>query len=855
MTASSEPAPLALSRLRRSTAGARMGALINAEIDDDLALLFAEDEEDEEFELEAASEGGSGAAMGEDEEEEDVMMSSSSSDEEETDKGPNAQDDDFEGEKELQQQARLDAKKKKKKAGENLRLTALRKRAMASSATVRQKAAKQTTTEIDAAAARQSEEADEKNQGRDFENDGSASRASPALSSDTMTSAELARKRKKKSDRISWLPSASIAPQRSSSRRQTMANKQQTHERLQSSEAKRLRLLAIMEAAAKRKEKTKRPAKTQADRLAEAVRTEQLNSRSLNTWEETERRRVEEREARLRALQERRLEGAVVTFWSGKAVWIDGRLVKVGEIEIKAKEVEKEEGKKRKAKDGGEGRGKARKGEDGKAIAAAPVQAPGFAEESAASPLKTFEQPMAGPSGEASDEQRPAQGSQQQIQPGSVPAHAAQESAQKPLNTEAQSQQDAEKLPASSSAAAELGREAGQNTSAVPEQTRMDDNTQPAPIDTTTNPSTVARPQTASQSTLVPYASTEVLSHGDSMEPKEREAMAQANVPQHASAAEASGQADKEEKPTEICAADNGRPLPQPTPAPLPTEQSTPAEPASAAPADLATPTPAFSPEIKDTQTLDTPIIPSAPPIEETTSREAYIFTDFDTHPSVEKSAYSIFFPSKTADPSTNITSTTAGDHPSSTRPSQSRASKSTKSATTAKQAPIPLCPITSHPARYRDPLTQLAYASTLAYREIHETLRNRYAWSSVLGCFCGPIGVGARGVPERFLAPNTVPKDVGVDVGGNVRGSSLTELENSTPAVTGVATPGISAEPAATGKSDKTMTNGGSDSAVLIQDSTINKTSATEAVPSAPLPTAPAWSSSTPDVTVMGNN
>lgn len=36
--------------------------------------------------------------------------------------------------------------------------------------------------------------------------------------------------------------------------------------------------------------------------------------------------------------------------------------------------------------------------------------------------------------------------------------------------------------------------------------------------------------------------------------------------------------------------------------------------------------------------------------------------------------------------------------------------------------------------------------------------LAGRYAWSGFLGCFVGELGGGARGVPERFLAPNAAP-------------------------------------------------------------------------------------------------
>lgn len=64
------------------------------------------------------------------------------------------------------------------------------------------------------------------------------------------------------------------------------------------------------------------------------------------------------------------------------------------------------------------------------------------------------------------------------------------------------------------------------------------------------------------------------------------------------------------------------------------------------------------------------------------------------------------------------------------------------------------LCVITSLPARYRDPQTGLPYANAYAYREIRRAAEQKYAWSSMLGCYVGPIGFAARGVPERFLDP-----------------------------------------------------------------------------------------------------
>lgn len=59
---------------------------------------------------------------------------------------------------------------------------------------------------------------------------------------------------------------------------------------------------------------------------------------------------------------------------------------------------------------------------------------------------------------------------------------------------------------------------------------------------------------------------------------------------------------------------------------------------------------------------------------------------------------------------------------------------------------------ITSLPSRYRDPDTSLPFANAYAHKEIQHTVDQRYAWSPMLGCYVGPAGVAARGVPERFL-------------------------------------------------------------------------------------------------------
>lgn len=263
-------------RGKRATAGRHMSALLDAEADDDLALLFEEVDDDNEF------------SEAEDDGDDDMRMDSSSEDDE--DRGPNAKENEDEGEQELQKEVR--AERKKRRAQDDLRLKALRKK-----------------VKIDPTAV-------------------SAPPPRP----------------KKKSERISWLPTPEEGPTRSSSRRQTMQNKELTHARLKDSEEKRVRLIATMEEAAKRKAHLKPKERTQAEWLAEAARVERLNSKSLNRWEETEKRKADERRTKIEALQNRRLEGPVMSYWSGIATWVDGRLSRVGKVDIKSKpKPEKEE--------------------------------------------------------------------------------------------------------------------------------------------------------------------------------------------------------------------------------------------------------------------------------------------------------------------------------------------------------------------------------------------------------------------------------------------------------------------------------------------------------------------------------
>ena len=217
----------------------------------------------------------------EDEDASDAQLDSSSDDE---DQGPTKGDDDLAGEKELQKQDRLERSKKRKAQGVFKRPSALRKKVKI---------------------------------------DPSATPTTPAP------------RPRKKSERVSWVPTEADAPVRASSRKQTVKNRAVVRQRLVESEQTRIKLLQQMEAAAKRKEALKPKALTQADRMEEAAKTERKNAKSLNRWEESEKKRSEEQKAKLEALHNRQLTGPVVAWWSGLARWVNGKIGQLGVKEIR----------------------------------------------------------------------------------------------------------------------------------------------------------------------------------------------------------------------------------------------------------------------------------------------------------------------------------------------------------------------------------------------------------------------------------------------------------------------------------------------------------------------------------------
>lgn len=287
---------LATSRAKRSTAGNRMKSMLANEEpaaeDSDLELLFAEDDDDAGFTDEEKDDAS------------DVQMDSSSDDEDDKD---GAAADDLEGEKELERQAREKRNAQRKRKAQEAIPMKFRKK-------VRIEQPPSATGESATGSPAPS------------------TTGTPAASSVRQGPTPRPPRPKKKSERTSWLPTPADMPTRASERRTTKMSKEQLHQKMIDDEIRRKKLMEKMEKNAKRLEALKKPPMTQAERLAEAALVEKRNEKSLNRWEEAEKVREEERLRKIAALNNRKLDGPVVTFWSGIQTLEEGQQKHVGKM-------------------------------------------------------------------------------------------------------------------------------------------------------------------------------------------------------------------------------------------------------------------------------------------------------------------------------------------------------------------------------------------------------------------------------------------------------------------------------------------------------------------------------------------
>ena len=549
-------------REKRKTAGNRY--------DRDMVLEeAAEEQEPDEVTLLFAAEG--------EEEDEEFKSEASDADEmsssDDDDQGPNAGADELEGEKELEKQVKAE-KAKKRKAELALTSTAgLRKR--------------------------------------------------PKV--DPTQPKPIVKKPSKKKERLTWLPQQDAANARSSLRMQTIAHREETLRRLKESEVQFNKSKAIREKREKEKAKDAPKAMTQADRLAEAERIERRNAKSLNRWETMEKKRIEEQAAKLAALKDRKLDGAVVTLWSGKAYYRGPRPSQIW------KEAEDTPGEPKK-------RGRKPKGyhEHIAALRAAGDSVPVSAQQSPR-PTSSTDTP-----------------------------------------TQSKHQTSTAALSAPQVTFAPPQRSSDFFLSGIHEYASMQSDV------TGTNAAT-------------PNAIVE-------------DTTAQASDEKTVDVYSAENKQTGNLKPEQLAKPEEGDTTS--VRVPLITELP-------------ANNTMTGQPSILTTPLAQTPIqpfpLPPVEPIEEGyTTKNLVILNKFDDASDTNRQEYGMFYNTR-------------------------------KSAKPAKHNQE-LCPITTRPARYRDPGTGIGYHDMFAYKVLQELREHKFTWSSMLGCYIGRQGMTvARGVPEGF--------------------------------------------------------------------------------------------------------
>ncbi|KAJ5174121.1 uncharacterized protein N7500_002052 [Penicillium coprophilum] len=680
---------------------------------------------------------------------EDELLESSDEDE---DQGPNAQND-YEGEQKLQKDER-----KKRRAQNDLRFQTLRKR-----------------VKIDPTAP-------------------SSMAAAP--------------RPKKKSERISWIPTVEDGPTRQSSRRQTMVNKELTHARLKDSQEKRVRIIATMKEAEKRKAHLKPKEMTQEDHLAEAAR------QKFEPLGAVGKRKADERRARIEALQNRRLDGPVISYWSGVATWTNGRLTRVGKIDIKPKPDKEESRKKKKEKED-----KEKAAAESKSLKSASIvgSAPASTTATSQPPPDFHAVETISPANSAPPPTSMLDQKSPENKPPEKPAAPTADNADTPIVSSGPNVSQSDANPSETKAIMKTPVEQSKDNAVENQAPGVDP-------DTLVPPSARDEPTSERQSSKlskhpeknfaveIPASCHTLHSAGNDStrrlpdSPTKNDDAMDIDQPPAAVAGADFAKINQVPESTDQASLATPhvagvQPIPVETPlshaagaiAPeLPVDISRPVESATtispaiaqapeASPATAAT-SQATVPENAPAQSLNQPStlqsesqlsngivkepaqpeIPEPPPVIEHTGRTLTILENFD-YATANHRKYSMYFNAKKPARLTKISSS--------------------------------LCVITSLPSRYRDPETALPYANSYAYGQIRRLLSEGYIWSSMLGCFVGPAEA-ARGVPERFTGkpgPGTVRLPIDRDEGAeSITGKDKMALDEvpSTPTPAGTRAP-----------------------------------------------------------------
>ncbi|KAI1117127.1 YL1 nuclear protein-domain-containing protein [Nemania sp. NC0429] len=681
---------LATGREKRSTAGNRMKSMIAAEEPDDELELLFAEDADDAGFTEIEDDGS------------DAQMSSSEDEE--------AQDnaDELEGEKELE-----------KRAHESRQAARKRKAQEAIPLKFRKKVRIDTSQRPSASA----------------------------------TPAPKPRPRKK-SERLSWLPSPADMPTRASKRETTMAGKEQLHKQMAEREVKRLQQIEAMERKAKKMAALKKPPMTQAERLAEAALVEKRNAKSLNRWEEAEKQREEERKAKLAALNNRTLEGPVVTFWSGVGEWIGGKLKHVGKIVT----IEEKPAKKKRH---------STLGHD------ATAESPREDKDSPASmhaPEQTFAVDY-GPSSSkgANSKPEPAQNAAGSSGTGIV-NHV-------PLSTSVE-----QKIQMPQNNAIEMASTAPHDSLALLKiqerepppialNLRGPDPIQSAPHSHISPPTDIRPPDLKppdlqppsaglyTSSMFAPPTQSSLMLPSELKPPSNSFLAPPMGVAQNGLSMPMIGYHPSLTSTSNVLAPPNPAQrqsplsMPQPNIHPPPSLPLVRPMPVASTPKPAALVIPSTSPSLPYTR----------PPLKASSSTPKPSKANAQRHQSKESVLPRP--PSPPADGKAtrnciilqNFNESAVKD-----KSVQTRILFNREMNKLPKQGPAVRCVITSHPARYKDPKTGLPYYNAYAFKQIQKLYSGEYKWSSLIGAWIGTGTTAATGVPARFMDPDApgLPKE-----------------------------------------------------------------------------------------------
>ncbi|GAB7356876.1 hypothetical protein MBLNU459_g7742t1 [Dothideomycetes sp. NU459] len=721
-------------RAKRSTAGNRLSYLLQHLEDEDVRNdLLAEDETDQ-LDYEASDDGG------------DVALESS---DDSDDDGPpkEGEQEELQGEKELQKQERVEARRKKRKAQDFANIPLVRKKARIADDV-------SATTPSDASAA-------------------------PA-------------RPRKKSERLSWLPTAEDAPTRQSMRGQTVANREVTEAKLVESQKRSEKAHELLKIAAERKAARAGPVLTQADRMAKALKVEKENARSLNRWEKSEEERQLAQRLKLEALRNRKLEGPVIRYWSGSVIW-EGDKIKVkrvhkpkievveepteipSESEVKAETRAEPPSETSIAQDNASGTeltgaeetfehiGADRQGADQSVV----TDLPHVSTDAASVPLKQSSSTTNTKS--MSDRQRatpPAQRKAETVQDDNVEAPSVTANILSEKTTS----------------------EEGLADSKSHDEMEVDSSTRGVLVKED-NVHAVHGPESAS-------AKTPNLLDGIHYWASQSPAEAASTPVDEASMSKDEPAKDEQKivQPTDTAVGptfvqQEGAQITMPHDMP---ESSTAALHQAAPPPPDALPQPTQSqvpvpvPVTTDSTASTEPTTPAAPPVPLIREQALRTLTMLEAFPSLELPAA---VSKKTTSASSAVSAVLLPDAFPPLTPAESKylASKSLRKKDDNKLPPAPpraTCVISSKPARFRDPKTGMAYRDIGAYKALQSVIAGRTAWSGLLGAWSGiagdgPMGRVAKGVPDCFWTGKR-EKSVKIEEGQTDAGPQGTPLANA---------------------------------------------------------------------------